>query len=141
MTSSKRPPIDKREKKRRLAFISKMRQAFVVSETYTQAIESALSENKGPRGGNLYVCGICEEDFSKGKVELDHFPDPLTPYEIFQYEMSQQMVIDRLFCDPSNLRVLCKTCHSDWTRGEQKKLRNLVKKEIKANARKENSSD
>ena len=93
-------------------------------------MEDARSEKKGPRGGTLFTCAICNKAFPKNRCEVDH-EDPLTPYHLFQYEMSEAMVIERLFCKASNLRVLCKdVCHATWTK-EQRKKRSIAKKKRK----------
>ena len=119
--------ISKIEKKHKLQLIKYMRKAFIHSEAYQECLEKALSKKKGPRGGIQYLCAECKGSFSKAKIEIDHLIS-LTPYRLFQYEMSEDMIWERLFCDVSNLRVLCKKpCHLANTK-EQRRLRSIAKK-------------
>lgn len=122
--------MDTKTKKRKLSFIAGLRKAFVRSTTYFNVMTGATSDKTGPRGGVLFVCAICNKAFPKNRCEVDH-EDPLTPYHLFQYEMSEKMVLERLFCEISNLRVLCKDiCHATHTKN-QRKLRSIAKKKRK----------
>lgn len=80
----------------------------------------ALSNEVGPRGGKLYTCACCNENYSKSKIEVDHYPEPVTPFHLFYYEVSEVEYFQRLFCSVDNLQILCKECHVDKTLRERK---------------------
>jgi hypothetical protein len=66
------------------------------------------SESKKKRV--YYQCNHCKEWFSSKEIQVDHI-DPVIPIQIpFKY-MNIDVVVDRVFCDPSNLQVLCKKDH------------------------------
>lgn len=70
---------------------------------------------KGPRGGALFICNHCGLCFKGIDIEVDHI-EPVVP--INQEGMDWNTYIARLFCDISNLQVLCKECHRIKTNRE-----------------------
>ena len=74
-------------------------------ECLAQAIHPT---EKGKRGGPLYICNHCGLCFVGKDVQVDHI-EPVVP--INQEELDWNMYIERLFCDISNLQVLCRECH------------------------------
>ena len=58
-------------------------------------------------GKSHYLCGTCKRLFPK--IEVDHI-------EPCGFSSTWDEYIAKLFCDPKGLRVLCKTCHNDYTK-------------------------
>lgn len=93
---------------------------------------------------NTYKCAECLKDYKKeGKkrtITVDHIvpvKDPSKP-QAFQEALASCVCgvceyLRRMFCDPSGLQVLCKTCHDKKTKGEMKvrKVARRKKKEAK----------
>lgn len=60
----------------------------------------------------FYKCWKCQQEFSSNKVQVDHI-EPVVPINIPSRHMSYDTLIDRLFCDESNLQILCKAHHKE----------------------------
>jgi hypothetical protein len=84
-----------------------------------EAIQAARRPYKGPNKLQKYevMCAICKEWFKQKEIEVDHFPhdagsilstDDIGPF------------VGRLFCEVTNLRVLCKPCHKCYTLSQSK---------------------
>lgn len=80
----------------------------------SQALERARRAYKGPNKLQKweYRCALCNDWFKAKEVEVDHWPhdagsilsaDDIGPF------------VNRLFCEVSNLRVLCKQDHKVYT--------------------------
>lgn len=63
---------------------------------------------KGKRGGPLYICNHCGLCFPGKDIQVDHI-DPVIPVEREVKDWNEY--IERLFCSPNKLQVLCKPCH------------------------------
>lgn len=59
-----------------------------------------------------FLCNSCKQDFPAKDVQVDHI-DPIGK------NRSWDEFINRLFCELSNLQVLCKACHSEKTKRER----------------------
>lgn len=85
-------------------------------------LASAKTEKKvNKKTGRLaqhYVCAKCEEEFTQKDVEVDHIEPVVDPKVGF---ISWDEYIKRLFCDATNLQVLCKGCHKKKSNTEKKK--------------------
>jgi 5-methylcytosine-specific restriction endonuclease McrA len=55
-----------------------------------------------------YMCAHCTRDFSSTMVQVDHIDPVICPFKGFE---SWDVYIQRLYCETSNLQVLCKPCH------------------------------
>ena len=64
------------------------------------------------RQAKHYRCAKCEKDFPQKQVQVDH-KDPIGTCKTWD------KFIARLFCEGTNLQVLCKTCHKAKTKGER----------------------
>lgn len=64
----------------------------------------------------FFKCTMCETEMKQKDVAVDHL-DPVVELDGFR---DWNTYIDRLFCDPSNLRLLCKPCHRLKTAEERK---------------------
>lgn len=67
----------------------------------------------------LHRCAHCKGEFPKSGVHADHIIPVVGP-EGFQ---SWDVYIERLYCEVSGFRVLCKNCHKAVTRKEQEERR------------------
>lgn len=74
-----------------------------------------------------YKCNGCKkvvapttkiDSVSKPNIFVDHINPVVDPSEGF---VSWDVYIDRLFCEKSNLQVLCRKCHDKKTAQERKK--------------------
>lgn len=66
---------------------------------------------RGPRGGECFICSSCLKTFGCGKTNVDHI-DPVIPVGDSIESMSLDTIFNRLFCDESNLQLLCEECHN-----------------------------
>ena len=60
-----------------------------------------------------------EKRIIKGTLYKDHI-DPVVPIGKTQQEMSYDEIVERLFCDSSNIQCLCKLCHDSKSDQENK---------------------
>lgn len=73
------------------------------------------SQAKKPRVS--YLCFKCQKYHPSTRVQVDHI-EPVVPTSIPAKHMNYDVLIDRLFCDESNLQILCKEHHSDKSKNE-----------------------
>ena len=62
-----------------------------------------------------YQCATCGGWFARKNVEVDH----VEPCGSLRSLQDVTGFIDRLFCEPDGLRVLCEACHAVRTHGKQ----------------------
>lgn len=68
----------------------------------------------------FYKCSECLSwEFKSTEVQVDH----IVPVGVFKIKHIAEY-INRLFCDLSNLRVICKKCHNVKTKAENSNRRN-----------------
>lgn len=74
---------------------------------------SALKKAKVSRG--KYKCAKCNGVFQRKKIQVDHIiaVGRFVDFNTF---------IERLFCDPGGLAVLCIQCHKVKTKSDRKKF-------------------
>ena len=77
--------------------------------------EKKVNEKTG-RVAQHYKCKKCKNEFTSKDVEVDHIKPVIDPKKGF---VSWDDYIARLFCDETNLQVLCKTCHKIKTDKEK----------------------
>jgi 5-methylcytosine-specific restriction endonuclease McrA len=65
-----------------------------------------------------YKCAKCKKQFPLKQVQVDHIVPIVNPKIGFT---TWDDFISRLFCDESNLQVLCKSCHAIKTKKERQK--------------------
>jgi 5-methylcytosine-specific restriction endonuclease McrA len=75
--------------------------------------QAALNAAKISYG--LYKCAICEKSTRRKDINVDHIIaiGRFTTFDLY---------IERLFCDTSGLRVLCKACHKLKTKSDINKM-------------------
>lgn len=64
-------------------------------------------------------CAVCGKPEAKSYMEVDHI-DPIIPVDSALEDMSWDQVIDRIWCEPENLQVVCESCHKEKTKAERK---------------------
>ena len=72
-------------------------------------------------------CGLIEPTYL---MEVDHV-EPLIPLNSSLDEMDWNEVVDRLWCDISNLNPVCKPCHHGKSALETKERKRLKKERLK----------
>ena len=79
-------------------------------------------------GRNQYKCAECGNIFTNKEVQVDH-KDSIVPTSGFKNgnDWDWNEYIERLYCDASNLQVLCKPDHHAKTKAE-KMIRSAYRK-------------
>ena len=67
--------------------------------------------------GDKYLCEICAELFTRKQIHVDHIEPVVNTKTGF---VSWDEYIARLFVTEDKLQVLCKKCHSEKTKAENK---------------------
>lgn len=88
-----------------------------ISETRNKARRKYNGPNK--RQKFEYQCSICENWFSGKNIAVDH----IETVGILRKANDLPGFVERLFCDSSGLRVVCKNCHKEKTKEDKKKMR------------------
>jgi 5-methylcytosine-specific restriction endonuclease McrA len=103
--------------------LSAIKRTFSRSATAIAARNNAkYAKKKGPRGGARYKCKKCKKDFGARDVQVDH-KNPCIPIGEKSIEMSWDKLVSQIYCDPSNLDVLCTECHK-----KKSKLENIARR-------------
>ena len=63
-----------------------------------------------------YRCNVCQTFVGSTKVSVDHISPVVSVVEGF---LDFNTFIERLFCDESNLQVICDSCHNTKTQAER----------------------
>lgn len=77
------------------------------------------------------MCPICKRHTPTYKMQVDHILPVVGLSETLE-DMSWDLLVDRLWCDPKNLLAICEEDHKEKTRQERKQ-RVQYKKEKKKN--------
>ena len=107
--------------------IRAVRMAFPRSATYKKVKERNRIEklvynkdgNVSKRPAVFYRCERCLKEFKSKDVQVDHRDTVVGLYTAYN-DMTLDMYINKVFCDIMNLWLLCKSCHSEKTKNEQK---------------------
>jgi 5-methylcytosine-specific restriction endonuclease McrA len=75
-----------------------------------------------------YQCAVCKNWVGSTKVEVDHIIPVIEVNE--KGFVDWNMFVDRLFCGPENLQVICDPCHDKKTHEERMKRQALKDKVI-----------
>jgi 5-methylcytosine-specific restriction endonuclease McrA len=84
-------------------------------EVLKEAFVGKKLNKKSNRQSNFYKCASCKKEYPTKEVQVDHIVPVVSPLEGFS---SWDTVINNLYCDRTNLQVLCVTCHSKKTKQE-----------------------
>lgn len=107
-----------------------MRRLFGRSELRRSVIDKAIVSgysDPARKAVKFWVkCEECGKMEAKSNVQVDH-REPLIPLDSSLEEMSWDEVVSRLWCDESNLQIICKPCHRLKSKAENKERRRLKK--------------
>lgn len=107
------------DKKTKTSIINFIRLSFRYAPVCQDILKLSIHPTvKGPKGGKRYKCKICKNGFALNEVQIDHI-EKIIPNGTKQIEMSLDEYSNRLYCDVSNLQVLCKPCHKIKTNKER----------------------
>jgi 5-methylcytosine-specific restriction endonuclease McrA len=84
--------------------------------------------SRGKRDAVQYQCNVCKSWVGSTKVEVDHIIPVIETNE--HGFVDWNLFVERLFCGPENLQVICDPCHDKKTYEEQQK-RQMAKDRIK----------
>lgn len=105
-----------------------IRRVFGRSELRRSVIESFIvtdySDSKRKKVKYWIKCADCGEMEAKSNIQLDHLA-PVIPLNRSFEEMTLDEVVDRQWCEASNLQPLCHTCHRKKTGLENKERRRI----------------
>jgi len=108
-------PNDKKRTPDELKCCYMLRQCFSRSFLYWGAMRRVRIAS------NQYKCEKCSKVFKQREVAVDHTVPVVDPEKGWQ---GITVFASRLFCDPSNLKVLCKdVCHQTKSNKENKERR------------------
>ncbi len=111
-----------------------LRRVFSRSELRRQALDAAVvkeySDPSRKRVTRWGKCAKCKKLEPAYLLQIDH-KAPLIPVNSSLEEMSWDQVIDGIWCDERNLEALCKPCHTDKTKAENKERRRIKKERDK----------
>lgn len=111
--------------------IGALKQIFSRSEYARSIREAARSKELGPKGGARYICESCKGLFAISDINVDH-RQPVISIDSTGTERTIDELINNLWCDSSNLQILCIACHKAKTK-QEKKQRAQYRRELKAN--------
>jgi len=116
--------------KERNALKGAIRRVFSRSDLRKAALLRVKVEHSDPsrlRVKTWYYCEYCGELHPQHFLNCDHI-DPVIPiYTTFE-RMTLDQTADRTWCEPTNLQILCLTCHgrkSTLEKEERKKYKEL----------------
>lgn len=123
---SKNPRITQKE---RNLIKGALRRVFVRSELRRRALkhnEVEHSDDKHPRVKRWSWCTTCGEVIPSYKTQVDHVI-PLIPIDKTLEDFTWDELIDRLWCNEENLKLLCIPCHKLKSKLEAKERRKYRK--------------
>jgi len=92
------------------------------AEVYSKVSRRARKKNKdgslSKRIHILIICPICGELKCKAATEIDHI-EPVIELHKTRHDYTLEEIKQRIDCDISNLRVICKVCHKKKTAEER----------------------
>lgn len=117
----------------------KINSIFSRSELRRSIIQEAVishSDESRPRVKTWFKCALCGKPEAKSYAEVDHITPKIRISETFD-TMNLDDYIDRVWCNPSNLQVVCKPCHR-LKSTEENKLRRKYRRSKNGNRSKKN---
>lgn len=79
------------------------------------SLGKATNKKTGKQAAH-YECAACKDSFIAADVQVDHKEPVVEPSKGF---ISWDVYVERIFCEASNLQVLCKPCHKEKTAAEK----------------------
>lgn len=109
-----------------------IRRVFSRSELRRKTVELTVVEHKDPSRKRVKTwckCPICKEFTPKSYMQVDHI-NPIIGINETLDSITWDTLVDRLWCEETNLLAICKDCHEKKTK-EENKQRRKAKKESK----------
>ena len=107
-----------------------IRRIFSRSELRNKILEKALiKEYQDPnrkRVTRWAKCASCGKIEAAYKMQVDHINPLIRPGEVLE-GLEWDEVVNRLWCDESNLQTLCETCHKAKSKAENAERRRIKK--------------
>lgn len=95
-----------------------LRRAWVKYPVRFQVMKAASRRVTGKRHKTEYLCDMCQDWFKGNEIEVDH----INGCGSFTKLEDLPTYVAKLFCEPEDVRVLCKPCHRKHT-AQQRKTR------------------
>jgi len=86
-------------------------------EALKQAMVGRKLNKKTGRMAAHYTCAMCHKHFVSTEIQIDHVAPVVDVKKGF---VSWDVYIERLFCEASNLQVVCIPCHKKKSAVENK---------------------
>jgi hypothetical protein len=96
------------------------------------AVVSNYSDGSRPRVKTWCGCAGCYKIDAISNLVVDHI-DPVIPVNSSLEHMSFDNLIDRIWCDKTNLQVLCDSCHNNKTKVERRERTRFKKNRCQRN--------
>lgn len=123
----KNPRISKKEQG---LIKGSIRRVFGRSDLRREVIESYIvkgySDPNRKKVKYWIKCSECGNMEAKSNIQLDH-QEPVIPVNRSFEEMTLDEVVDRQWCLAENLKPMCKPCHYEKTKAENKERRRIKK--------------
>ena len=115
--------------------LGKMKTSFSRSPKVVELLKSRRREEQwikkdksvAKRNRVFYRCEKCLEEFNSANIQVDHI-EPVIPFNIPGRHLPLYIIVQRLFCDDSNLQILCKEHHKEKSKEENAIRREWTKK-------------
>lgn len=127
----KNPRITKKEQN---LLKGAIRRVFSRSELRKALIDKSLikhTDPSRPRVTRWSMCRSCLQPTPTYLMQVDHI-EPIIPINNSLDDFTWDDIVNRIWCDESNLTPICKACHTIKTKAENK-ARRMYKKEKKKN--------
>lgn len=106
-----------------------IRRVFSRSDLRKSALDRAkviIRSLQRPRVKTWYQCRSCDSYCAGYEMQVDHI-DPIIPTYTSLERMTWDQVVDRIWCEESNLRAICLTCHKAKSKIENDERRKYKK--------------
>ena len=120
-------PTDPKE---RNLLVSAIRRAFSRSNLRTIILRANVIKHEDPsrpRVKTWYFCSDCGTIDAGFKFQVDHLEPVIRLGESVSDLTWDQLIEERVWCDPSNLKLLCIDCHAVKSKAENSERRRLKK--------------
>lgn len=84
-----------------------------------QVLNAAKKSVKGKRHKSEYQCAQCKGWFKQADVQVDH----IEPCGSLKSYADLPLFVEKMFCEPKDMQVLCKDCHQVKTNEERKRAK------------------
>ena len=98
-------------------------------EVVTRCIDKDHVDSSRPRVKTWCKCDSCGTHIAKSDVEVDHII-PVIPLDKSLLEITWDELVNRIWCDSSNLQGICENCHKCKTKEESLLRRNFKRAKI-----------